>query len=185
MSLGDQMFNHVSVPLDHPVDYFSYLTQVRPVPQRWPNMAISQLDMLRRASGLRPRQVVVPDETDNTIEAYGSKVLEVAVEPGSWLWLVSWAAAPEGEPIDNTAFSFNITDVCSGIPLCKYYAAGALAGAQSGPDDYVYLSMPKPVTGQGLLSVEIFSYTSRDVENFQLLLFFACPMPNVARQLAG
>jgi hypothetical protein len=181
---SDDYISHVSVQADHPVDYFTLRTDIRPIPQRWPNTAVASLDLLRKAHALRPRTVTTPENLATTIAATERLETQVAVQPGSWLWNVQCLFSETGGAFAYYNISVLLTDTASGVPLSKYYASGGAYGITDA--DNLYLpAMPKPITGQGLLNVEICNYSQIDLTGLQILLFFAEPVPDVRQQLAG
>ncbi len=180
---SDEYTSHVSVQVDHPVDYFTLRTDIRPIPQRWPNTAIASLDLIRKAHALRPRTVTVPENLQTTILATERLETQVAVQPGSWLWNVQGLFSETGGA-EYYNVSVLLTDTASGVPLSKYYVSAGAYGITDA--DNLYLPpMPKPITGQGLVNVEICNYSQTDLTGLQILLFFAEPVPDVRQQLAG
>lgn len=186
---NDEFVSHIGVQRDHPVDYFTLLTNIRPIPQRWPNTAIEALDLLRKTKAMRPYVFTVPQAITDVIPPTARLETQIQVDPGSWLWNVQ-VVYPSSGLVDDTNLSILITDTASGVPLSKYYVAarayGRTAGEPStaGSNQY-YSAIPKPVTGQGQLNIELCNYSYNNFTGFQILLFFCCPIPDVRMQLSG
>jgi len=185
---NDEFVSHIGVKRDHPVDYFTLLNNIRPIPQQWPNTAVEALDLLRKARGLRPYVFTLPQDLTTPLPPTGRLETQVQLEPGSWLWNVQ-VLYPASGVMDVTNFSMLITDTASGVPLAKYYVSPAAYGrlqSGAGGGNQFFPAIPKPITGQGMLNVELCNFTFNSTfTGFQILLFLACPIPDVRYQLSG
>ena len=175
--------------LDQVVDGFSYNTDLLYLPNRYFPNALSQLDILRRASNFRARWFVIPDDIDQPLQPYDTLYFQIQVEPGAYLfgYMFSSISAtgdtappivpdPIG-PVATTASDVLVqaVDSCSGVPLFQDFANGG--GCHS---DFtarclpILLTQPRLVLAPGLVNVQLSNRTANTI-TCQLLMHFAVP----------
>lgn len=170
-----------TVTLAQVVDGFSYNTQLLFMPDRYFPNALSQLDILRRASNYRPRWYCVPDDIDQPILPYDTLYYQIEVAANTYFWGYSFtsvsAVPPTGGSTPTTASDLLIqaVDACTGIPLFQDFANGGGCSsnftARCLP---ILLSEPRLILNPGLINVEISNRTPNTI-TCQLLLHAAEP----------
>ena len=174
------------------VDGFALNPSIRQLPYRSMAMMLGQLEPLRRAHNLRPRNCVLPENLLDSIAARGQLNQQIRVSPNSWLWALSfWEfETPEeedlftvGNPVAPDHFSLQITDQASGAEIASEFisarsfwpgVAGVAPLFPKSRSPQVLLTKPQLITGSGLLSVRI-SNTDSAAHFGQLILYFLEP----------
>ncbi len=175
-------FDPVSMPDHSPLmDGFLYNVQVRYTAQIYAPLALSQLEVLRRANLLRPRWFAIPDDIGTPIPAYDTYEDQVSVTPGSYLWAVTLVQYDEDfEPVAPGNVLIQITDACTNIPLFSDFASGGCISSQpdapNGQGTLVPMPLPTPrlILAPGLVNVEV-ANNSGEALTAQLVLYFAEP----------
>lgn len=169
------------------LDGFTFNTRIVHYHSYYQN-ALSGLETIRRANGMRCRMHGVPDAQFSPIPPYESVEEQIRVLPGSYLW--GWSFYTEQETPPNTMSPVNsirIVDSCTELPildrpaLCTLFANTTVAGQTqftNGQNTGVIL-LPRPylVAAPGLLNVEVTNASSFSC-TCQLLLMFAEPSFN-------
>jgi hypothetical protein len=157
------------------------------VPTSYRALILGQMDVLRRASAFRPRHYIVPDSLEEPIAAYSQVEYQIAPQPGSFLWGLSFAMfASEVDSGLAPLVHVQITDVCTETPLFSDYPramnflcdptliglSGQFAtGTFRAPH---LLSQPRIIGDPAKLDCEIYNSNSAEV-HCQLVLFIAEP----------
>lgn len=157
------------------VDGFTYSLSRIPSASSYYQMAVAQLDTLRRANGYHMRVYNVPDALDTPIPAYGTLEYQVRTQPGAYLWAFSFCVTGGGSVDD---LVFQATDACTESRLFSdYVLASSMAETASGIGlnrPPCLLSQPYLMGAPGLINVEISNRASSS-RTCQLLLHFAEP----------
>lgn len=150
------------------------------LPTSYRASALSNMEVLRRARGYRTRWFISPVDIDQPVPAFGQLEYQVQVQPGSYVWGVSFSApfAETGE-VDPAAFiRVQVTDACTETPFFSDYTLGV----QFQPTElhpnfarYPTLIMPRIVGQPGLLDVELYNSAEEDIR-CQFVLFVAEPI---------
>jgi hypothetical protein len=98
------------------IDGFTYNTRI-PNASLFYQLALSQLESLRRANGYRPRWFGVPTSDDRPIPAFETVEYQVKVQAGSYLWGLQFSAETSDEDYTEIVNSFRIVDACTELPL--------------------------------------------------------------------
>lgn len=160
------------------VDGFSYNPWFTWAQERFFPNALAHLDILRRASNLRTRWWVVPDDINQPIEPYDTLYVQTSVAAGSYLWGYNFAALsatdPDGAPTEVAATDLLIqaVDSCTGVPLFMDFAIGG--GCSSNGNSKMrpmILSVPRIILEPGLVNVEISNRTANTIRCQWLLMF--------------
>lgn len=169
------------------IDGFTFNTRIIHYHSYYHN-ALSGLEPIRRANGMRLRMHGVPDPQFSPIPPYESVEEQVRVQPGSYLW--GWSFYAEQQTPPNTQLPVNsirIVDSCTELPildrpaLCTMFANTTVSGQTqftNGQNTGVIL-LPRPylIAAPGLLNVEVTNASSFAC-TCQLLLMFAEPSFN-------
>lgn len=163
------------------VDGFSYNTSLIYVPGRYYPMALSQLDVLRRAENYRPRWWVVPQEQDTPIDPFSTNDIQIAVAGDSYFWGYSFcvisATDPDGAPTEVAAGDILITatDSCTGIPLFQDFSSGSNNHSDnSARMQPIIPAQPRLILDPGLVDCSLTNKTENTI-TCQWLLEFAEP----------
>lgn len=131
--------------------------------------ALAQMEILRRAAAYRCREYTVPNKLQTVIPAFSQVEQQVAVNPGSYVWAISFASLPVG-PVDESSFIFiQITDACTEVPFFSDYIRATqykptpAATGNSVTRNPPLLSPPRLIGEPGHLDVEIYNTFSSDV----------------------
>lgn len=141
---------------------------------------LSQMDVLRRAAAYRNRQYVVPNQLQTVIAAYSQVEQQVSVQPGTYVWGLTFTA-PFDEIADASSYiRIQLTDACTETPFFADYMRGpgleatAAAAGNFVTRNPVLLPQPRLIGNPGLIDVEL--YNSADVDiDAQLLILVAEP----------
>lgn len=175
-------FDPVTMPDHSPLmDGFLYVTQVRYTAGIYAPLALSQLEVLRRANLLRPRWYVVPDDINTPVLPYDTTEYQVSLTPGSYLWAVTLVQYnSDFEPVAPGNILIQVTDACTNIPLFSDFASGGGISVQptapSGTGSLVPMPLPSPrlILAPGLVNVEVANNSGTAI-TAQLVLYFAEP----------
>ncbi len=145
------------------------------------------MDVLRHASAFRPRHYVVPDSLEVPIPAFGQVEYQVSVQPGSYVWGLSFAMlASEIDSGFGELVHVQITDVCTETPFFSDYPRGINFLTDEGLIEIGgffpvgtfraphLLSQPRIIGDPAKLDCEIYNSNSVSV-HAQLILFVAEP----------
>lgn len=165
-----------------PVDGFTLDPLVRPLPQTYPALSLSAIDLLRQASNYRPRWYVVPVRAGDppvVLAARQTYECQLQIVAGSWWW--GWQADVPLLGALNRPFGFNVTEESTGrrfaSDLARVNAAGAFGLPFTGwglKHPINFLAEPWLVLEPGLLNVELYSVLTIDITP-QFILMFAEP----------
>ena len=183
--LGDVNWRLVG-PEQYPVvDGFLYNPAIRYTGSKYFALALSQLEILRRANLYNPRWWVVPDDLTQPVAAYDTLEYQLKVEGGSYLWGLQYNeyTVEEGHWSISTPSNIliEVTDSCTGIPLFNDFAGGSAYSTYKAPSSDlrgaptpILLPQPKLILEPGLVDVELANKGGNSVY-CQLLLLFAQP----------
>lgn len=166
------------------VDGFTMSASQLLVPSSGRALTLGQMDVLRRASAMRPRHYIAPLTSDEPILAYSQNEYQISVMPGSYVWGLSFALLTT-ELDFASLVHVQITDVCTETPFFSDYvrginfvthptqvaAAGYPAGTYRAPH---LLAQPRLIGDPAKLDVEIYNSSSHDLHP-QLVIFVAEP----------
>ena len=166
-------------PLPQIVDGFSYNDQLIYLPNRYWPLALAELDILRRANNLRPREWCVPDNFNSPILGYDTFQYQIQVAGDSYLWGYNFvslsATTPDNAPAATTAgdLLIQLTDSCTGFPIFQDFVNG-FGCSTTGNARCFPILLPKPrlILEPGLINVEIANRTPNSII-CQLRLRFA------------
>lgn len=157
------------------VDGFVYSASMVYLPTTYRASALANMEVLRRARGYRTRWYVVPEDLENPIAAYSQMEYQVQVQPGSYVWGITFSA-PFGE-VENASSSIfvQVTDNCTETPFFSDYTKGVqfepvIGSAHRHPT----LIMPRIVGQPGTLAVELYNSAAVSIQ-CQLALLVAEP----------
>jgi hypothetical protein len=146
---------------------------------------LSQLEDLRRASGLRFRMLGVPDPQFLPIPPYEVVEQQMQVQPGSYLWGWNFWASQSGGM--NPVNAIRIVDSCTELPIIdrpvlSTLMANANVNGQTQLNigqnrGVILLAKPYLVGAPGLINVEITNGANASSQ-CQLLLMLAEPCLN-------
>lgn len=169
------------------VDGFTMSASQLLVPSSTRALILGQMDVLRRASAMRPRHYIAPLDSDEPIPAYKQVEYQISVMPGSYVWGLSFAYDPGDDEVtadDIAKVHVQITDVCTETPFFSDYVravnfltAPALAtnfyptGTWRAPH---LLAQPRLIGDPAKLDVEIYNSSAVDIP-CQLVLMVAEP----------
>ena len=146
-----------------PCDAFSYWNYLRGFP-RYLEMAIQQLDPLRRANTYRCKMVCIPEPGDSTfLPAYSQYQYQFRVAPGSYIWAVAQTGAVD--------LLVQIRTSCNEDPLQKDFI-NYIGTPNVNP--IAILPQPVCVVGEGLVDITLASRTGAATPaNSQVVIFVA------------
>lgn len=160
------------------VDGFVYSASLLYLPTTFRSSALSQMELLRRATGYRNRQWCVPETLEEPIGAYSQVEYQVRTQPGAYVWGLMFSAPTSlnGDVDYASSIHIQITDACTETPLLSDYSLGSLFTPQTGPGKRNPFIFPQPclVGEPALLDVEVYNSAAVDVFG-QLVLFLAEP----------
>jgi hypothetical protein len=169
------------------IDGWSLNTRVRYLPYRPTPMMLGQMEPLRRAHNLRPRDWVLPDDFTIPIPARGQYNRQIRVAPDSYWWAAScFAFINEGEfnfiPVQPEDLAIQITDESTGCTLASEFIDArcffpGLASTITPP----LLTSPRLIAAPGLLSVQIANKSATETLA-QLVLYFLEPCDKILEQ---
>jgi hypothetical protein len=177
------------------VDGFTMSASQLLVPTSSRALTLGQMDVLRRASAMRPRHYVAPLNSEEPVKAFSQNEYQVSVMPGSYVWGLSFAMLNEDEGDSAALIHVQITDVCTEAPFFADYVRGI--NFVTDPElatDLGYpvgtfrapflLTQPRLIGDPAKLDVEIYNSASVDLHP-QLVLFVAepCLAPDQMEQL--
>jgi len=173
------------------LDGWLYSNSMVYLPTTYRASVLAQMEVLRRARGYRARWYVTPEDSDEPVVAFSQVEYQVRVQPGSYLWGITFAA-PFGETVDADDedvdpakfIHVQVTDACTETPLLSDYARGShfagfasfgsVASQVKTSRRAPVMIMPRLIGDPGLLDVEIYNGASVDVR-CQLVLLVAEP----------
>jgi hypothetical protein len=170
------------------VDGFSMSASQLLVPTSYRALILGQMDVLRRASAMRPRHYIAPLSSDEPVAAYSQNEYEVSVMPGSYVWGLSFfmpTVTVDEEQVDFSEYiHIQITDVCTETSFFSDYArASSFLTSPSIVSTYyptgtlrwpALLAQPRLIGEPAKLDVEIYNSSSQSL-NPQLVIFVAEP----------
>lgn len=164
------------------VDAFALNPAIRYRPGMFMNLALMQMDVLRRANTNRPRLYVLPDDYNNPIGAYQTMEYQVRVTPKSYVWgMISNVFSAAFAVIDPINLYIKITDSCNGIPLQDDFTCSRawqsrqnVAGDNRNQMLPHLLTQPRLILEPGLLAVEMANVSNAPLIA-QMVLFTAEP----------
>ena len=166
-------------PLPQILDGFSYNDQLIYQPNRYWPLALAELDTLRRAANLRPREWCVPDNFNQPIAGFDTFYYQISINGGSYLWGYNFvtlsAIAPGGAPAVTTATDMliQLTDSCTEVPIFQDFASGGGCSTSGNARCFpILLTKPRLILDPGLINVEIANRTPNAIV-CQLRLRFA------------
>jgi hypothetical protein len=142
---------------------------------------LAQMEILRRATAYRCREYVVP-KNGQTVPAYSQVEQSISVQPGSYLWGLTWTSPfnVTDDGTDGLYLYIQITDACTETPffsdyvLAENFQATAASTANQVVRNPPLLSQPRLIGEPGKIDVELYnSYSS--AMNCQLVLLVAEP----------
>lgn len=152
-----------------PSDAFTLWSLLRGFP-RYNEMAVAQLDPLRRANSYKLKIIAIPEvnpesSSGTVIPAFNRYQYQFRVAPGSWVYGLA----------ANLSLPTKISTSCSGGPINMEFVGMSMANGFSARQPIMLLDQPLCVLGDGLVDVDIANNTAEDVLNsaFQLLIFVA------------
>lgn len=166
------------------VDGFTMSASQLLVPTSYRALILGQMDVLRRASAMRPRHYVCPLQTDTPIPAYSQVEYQIAVVPGSYVYGLSFAMNPsDGD--DANYIHVQLTDIYTEMPFFADYVrasnfitdpttaidAGFPVGTWRAP---FLFAQPRIICDPGNIEVEIYNSFSSAI-SCQLVVFVAEP----------
>lgn len=166
------------------VDGFTMSASQLLVPTSYRALILGQMDVLRRASAMRPRHYVAPLQTDIPIPAYGQVEYQISVMPGSYVYGLSFAIK-ESQTDFAQYVHIQLTDIYTEMPFFADYArainfitdpgAAAAVGYPTGTWRAPFLfAQPRIICDPGNIEVEM--YNSSDTALYcQLCIFVAEP----------
>jgi len=171
------------------VDAFSYNTMLFPyMANRYFPMALSQMEILRRAANYRARWFVIPDDIDQPLQPFDTLYFQINVAGGSYLYGYQFtsisALNPSGNPTEtfNTDICVQAVDSCTGISLFEDFANGG--GCNSNFTSRclpIPLTQPRLILEPGLVNVQL-SNTTPNTITCQLLMHFAEPCKTITEE---
>ena len=166
------------------VDGFTMSASQLLVPSSSRALILGQMDVLRRASALRPRHYIAPLDSDEPIPAYKQNEYQISVMPGSYVWGLSFAMYERELDTSGELVHIQITDVCTETPFFSDYVRGINFLTDPGLVPTFYptgtfraphlLAQPRLIGDPAKLDVEIYNSSSADA-HCQLVLFVAEP----------
>lgn len=168
------------------VDGFTMSASQLLVPSSTRALILGQMDVLRRASAIRPRHYIAPLSSDEPVPAFKQVEYQLSVMPGSYVWGLSFAYIPSDDVTSDEALKLHIqiTDVCTETPFFSDYVRGVnfLTDPTLVPNFFPtgtfraphLLAQPRLIGDPAKLDVEI--YNSSDVDiTCQLVIMVAEP----------
>ena len=152
------------------------------VPTSYRALILGQMDVLRRASAMRPRHYVAPLPTDTPIAAYSQVEYQISVMPGSYVYGLSFACANT----DLASFvHIQLTDIYTEMPFFADYVRGisfmcnptqaSAVGYPTGTWRAPFLlAQPRIICDPGNIEVEMYNSSSQAL-TCQLVIFVAEP----------
>lgn len=182
------MLDISTVNMDRPVvdGFLNSLSQLY-LPTSYRASALAQMEMLRRARGYRARWYLAPEDLEQPIPAYGQREYQVRVEPGSYVWGVSFFGIDTETNVAGQVVRVQVTDSCTETPFFSDYTKGAqLQTAHGDVADNFRLTVsnvprapvlinPRLVGQPGTLDIELYNSADESMQ-VQLVLFVAEPM---------
>lgn len=166
------------------VDGFTMSASQLLVPSSYRALILGQMDVLRRASALRPRHYIAPLSSDEPIAAYSQNEYQISLMPGSYVYGLSFSMYASELDEQGELIHVQITDVCTETPFFADYVRGinfltdpSLAttfyptGTFRAPH---LLSQPRLVGDPAKLDIEIYNSSSATAHP-QLVVFAAEP----------
>lgn len=165
------------------VDGFTMSASQLLVPTSSRALTLGQLDVLRRASAMRPRHYIAPLSSDEPVSAYSQNEYQISVMPGSYVWGLS-AAVYASEIASANLLHVQITDVCTETPFFSDYVRliSFLTDSSLVPTFYPrgtfraphLLAQPRLIGDPAKIDVEIYNSSSMNLHP-QLVLYVAEP----------
>ena len=173
----------IAVPRDI-VDGFTMSASQLLVPSSARALILGQMDVLRRASAMRPRHYIAPLSTDEPVKAYSQVEYQLSVMPGSYVWGLSFAMFNSEYDASGELVHVQITDVCTETPFFSDYVRGIafLTDPAIVPTYYAtgtfraphLLAQPRLIGDPAKIDIEIYNSSAADCHP-QLVLFVAEP----------
>ena len=161
------------------VDGFVLSASLLYLPTTYRASALAQMEVLRKAKGYRTRWYVIPEDLEEPVAAYSQMEHQVRVQPGSYVWGVTFSA-PFGETglyaaTPGSFITVKITDDCTETSFFSDYAKGSNLEPVTGTAKRnPMLITPRLIGEPGTLSVEL--YNSANVAiRCQLVILVAEP----------
>ncbi len=179
------------------VDGFAMSASQLLVPTSTRALILGQMDVLRRASAMRPRHYIAPLDSDEPVPAFKQVEYQISVMPGSYVWGLSFSYIPGDDEVtedDIVKVHVQITDVCTETPFFSDYVrainfltAPSLVTAFYPTGTFRaphLLSQPRLIGDPAKLDVEIYNSSAVDIQ-CQLVLMVAepCLSPDQMKQL--
>jgi hypothetical protein len=171
------------------VDGFTYSSRL-PSTNSFYQLALSQLETLRRANGFRARWFGVPTPDDRPIPPFETVEYQVKTQAGAYLWALQFAGETTSDGNVQVVNSFRIVDACTELPLTDrpslatsvasgYFGTGATFSQNVLGQNYgvSLLAEPYLIAEPGTLNVEV-TNGGPVASQCQLLLLVAEPCIN-------
>ncbi len=169
------------------VDGFAMSASQLLVPSSSRALILGQMDVLRRASAMRPRHYIAPLDSDEPVPAFKQVEYQISVMPGSYVWGLSFAYIPVADEVTDAEaikVHIQITDVCTETPFFSDYVRGVTFLTDPSLVTAFYptgtfraphlLAQPRLIGDPAKLDVELYNSSAVDIQ-CQLVLMVAEP----------
>lgn len=161
--------------MTEPVDGFLLSGSMLYLPTTYRAHVLAQMEVLRLANGYRCREYLLPVDSDEPVAAYGQLEYQIRVQPGSYVWGLSFCLV--SDDVEPQNIRMQLTDDCTETLFFSDYALAMMVD----PSATTPVSKRKPmlinprmIGEPGTITAELYN-SSENPATCQLVIMCAEP----------